>query len=207
VAPDAIQVGVMQSIIEKLDSYSDLLAPLREVARHYAASQSVISADGTLSIGHRAWIAPLSYSLELFPGIDVESLRFYSQRFKISVPEIYQEFLREINGAFCFGMSLCGVPLSMLGSPPLLDRSRLQCHDLATAATTWVAGYNVPERFFHFGGRHYSYTENVGYFIDSDNNILCVRTSGEVLSTWTSLTQFLADELKASEALFKKHNF
>src|SRR5207302_956936 len=105
------------------------------------------------------------------------------------------------NGAFCFGMSLAGVPASMLGSPPLLDRTRLQCHDLGMAATSWASEYRkLPARAFGFGGRHYSYRENVGYFVAGDR-ILCVRKSGKVVGEWGGLADFLRDELRASAAL------
>jgi hypothetical protein len=98
-------------------------------------------------------------------------------------------------------MSLAGVPASMLGSPPLLDRTRLQCHDLGMAATSWASEYRkLPARAFGFGGRHYSYRENVGYFVAGDR-ILCVRKSGKVVGEWGGLADFLRDELRASAAL------
>jgi hypothetical protein len=109
--------------------------------------------------------------------------------------------LAEVNGAFCFGMKLCGVPLSMLGDPPLLDRTILQCHDLATAATRWVSTYRVPAGFFLFGSRHFSATENVGYFIDGGSRLVCARKSGEVIGEWGGFSEFLSDELQASEKL------
>src|SRR5262249_13271349 len=137
--------------------------------------------------------------LMLYPGIDREALVRYCERFGIRIPEMYVDFLREVNGAFCLGMSLCGIPPSMLGDPPRLNRKILQCHDLATAATHWIREYRVPDGFFHFGSRHFSYNENVGYFIEQNKRIISVRGRSRVIGEWTSFTEFLWDELPASE--------
>ena len=119
----------MEAIAERLDGYPDFLAPLREAARRYTNFPSEIGKNGVMNIGHRPWVAQLNYMLMLYPGIQKGILEQYCCRFKIEVPTIYADFLHQVNGAFCFGMSLFGVPLSMLGTPPLLDRTVLQCHD------------------------------------------------------------------------------
>ena len=194
----------MNSITQQLDAYSDALAPLREAASRYLKYPSVLAKDGVMNIGHRPWVAELNYMFMLYPGIESDALEQYSQRFRIEIPQMYAKVLAELNGAFCFGMSLCGVPRSMLGNPPLLDRTILRCHDLATAATRWVCEYPVPMGCFHFGGRHFSSKANVGYFIDEDIRILCIKKNGEVVGRWTSFAEFLADELKASEELENK---
>jgi hypothetical protein len=152
-------------------------------------------------------VAELNYMLMMYPGIESDALDRYCRRFKIQVPEVYADFLRAVNGGFLFGMSLCGVPLSMLGNPPLLDRRSLQCHDLATAATLWIDEYSVPEGFFHFGGRHFSFRANVGYYFDGANRIVCVRGKKKVIGEWTSFSDFLKDELAASESLFGRKSF
>src|SRR5215471_21134884 len=93
-----------------------------------------LSTDGVLRLGRRLWVAPVNYALTLYPGLPADALARYAGRFGLDVPVEYAGFLAAVNGAFCFGMSLAGVPRSMLGSPPLLDRRRLQCHDLGMAA-------------------------------------------------------------------------
>jgi hypothetical protein len=191
----------MQTIAQRLNALPDFLAPLKEAASRYLKYPSTVGKDGVIGIGHRPWVAELNYMLMMYPGIDTDALKQYFRRFEIQVPEMYAEFLRVVNGGFFFGMSLCGVPLSMLGNPPLLDRSILQCHDLATAATQWIAEYGVPEGFFHFGGRHFSYSANVGYFLDGQNRVVCVRGKKKVIAEWTSFSDFLKDELAASEKL------
>jgi len=191
----------MHSIEQRLNACPDFLAPLKEAASRYHMYPSSAANDGVLNIGHRPWVAELNYMLTLYPGIDREALDRYARRFELQVPEIYANFLHEVNGAFCFGTSLCGVPLSMLGNPPLLDRTILQCHDLATAATRWIDEYRVPAGFFHFGGRKFSPRENVGYFFESEHRIVSVRGKKKVVGEWSNFSAFLSDELKASEKL------
>jgi hypothetical protein len=191
----------MQTMAQRLAAVPDFLAPLKDAASRYLKYPSVLGKDGVMNIGHRPWVAELNFMLMLYPGINQEALNRYCRRFEIQIPEVYVDFLRAVNGGFFFGMSLCGVPLSMLGNPPLLDRTILQCHDLATAATLWIHEYRVPEGFFHFGGRHFSYRENVGYFFDGQNRILSVRGKKKIIAEWTNFSDFLSAELQASEKL------
>lgn len=191
----------MQTVAQRLDKLPESLAPLTDAASRYLKYPSVLGKDDVLDIGHRPWVAELNYMLMMYPGIESTALDRYCQRFGIRVPEVYADFLRAVNGGFFFGMSLCGVPLSMLGNPPLLERRILQCHDLATAATQWIYEYSVPEDFFHFGGRHFSSRANVGYFFHGENRIVCVRGKKKVIGEWVSFSDFLKDELDASEKL------
>jgi hypothetical protein len=191
----------MDAIQKQLDALPEFLAPLKEAASRYLKYPSAIGKNGVIEIGHRPWVAELNYMLMMYPGIEPDALSRYCGRFDIQVPRMYAEFLRAVNGGFFFGMSLCGVPLSMLGNPPLLERRILQCHDLATAATVWVEEYSVPAGYFHFGSRYFSFRANVGYFFDGENRIVCVRGKKKVIAEWTNFSDFLKDELEASEKL------
>src|SRR6185369_17169091 len=91
----------MHAIQERLDAFPDSLAPLRESAGRYLKYPSVIGKDEVMDIGHRPWVAKLNYMLMLYPGIDPEALSRYCHRFEIQVPEVYEDFLRTVNGAFC----------------------------------------------------------------------------------------------------------
>jgi hypothetical protein len=191
----------VDAIRARLDALPAELAPLADAARGLLDQPCELGGDGTLRLGHRPWVAPENYAMTLYPGLHPDDLVRYAGRFGLDVPAAYGRFLAAVNGAFCFGMGLAGVPASMLGSPPLLDRSRLQCHDLGTAATLWAGEYRkLPVGAFHFGGRHYSSRENVGYFMVGDR-VLSVRKSGKVVAEWRGLTDFLRDELPASAAL------
>src|SRR5262249_35598062 len=160
----------MEAIRSRIARYSDFLEPLRSAVERYLKYPSKITPDGVMLIGHMPWIGPQAYMFRLYPGIDDESLERYKRTLEIDIPQSYAHFLREVNGAFCFGISFCGVPLSMLGSPPLLDRSTQQCHDLSTAVKEWIRRYRVPPTLFHFGYME-SETENLGHFIDEAGRI------------------------------------
>lgn len=191
----------MDAIRARLDALPGELAPLADAARGLLDQPCETGGDGVLRLGHRPWVATENYAITLYPGLAGDALARYAARFGLTVPPAYARFLAAVNGAFCFGMSLAGAPRSMLGSPPLLDRSRLQCHDLGTAATLWAGEYRkLPAGAFHVGGRHYSSRENVGYFVAGDR-ILSTRKSGKVVGEWGGLTDFLRDELPASAAL------
>lgn len=184
-----------------LDRFPGEFATLADAARRLLDRPGHLSADGVLRLGHRPWIATENYAITLYPGLSEDMLERYCERFKLVVPAMYAEFLATTSGAFCYGMSLAGVPLTMMGNPPLLDRSRLQCHDLATAARLWSTEYRkVPENAFHFGGRFFSHRENVGYFM-VDGRILSKRKSGKVIGEWERFSDFFRDELPASEQL------
>jgi hypothetical protein len=194
----------MESIARRLEQLPDFLQPLRDACEHYIKRPSELREDGAINIGNRPWVAPQNYIIVLYPGLTDDDIDRYSNTFEISIPDCYVNFLRSINGAFCFGMSLFGIPRSMLGTPPTLDRSVLQCHDLAIAATEWVQQYRVPAGLFHFGFRHLSYHENVGYFFYPDERIISARADGQVLGSWPDLCSFLQEELVASERLEEK---
>ncbi len=187
-----------------LDALPENVAPLTEAALALLGQPGDLLADGTLYLGHRLWVAPENYAMTLYPGLPAETLRRYADRFELEIPDVYAGFLMAVNGAFWFGMSLAGVPRSMLGSPLLLDRRRLQCHDLGMTATSEALEYRkVSEGAFHFGGRHYSYRENVGYFI-AGGRIVSLRVSGKIVGESGDLSDFLSDELRASAALDAK---
>jgi len=190
-----------QEIQARIADYSAFLQPLKEVVGRYVKHPSLLGEDGVMLVGHQPWVGPKAYVFRLYPPVEDDEFERFCRRFGIEVPPSYGNVLRELNGAFCFGMSLFGITRSMLGDPPLIDRTVQQCHDLAVAAKDWIRQYRVPAGLFHFGYRHFSDTENTGYFIERDKRILSVKNKGEVVGEWNSFTEFLADELKASEKL------
>jgi hypothetical protein len=191
----------MEAVRARLDGLPADLAPLAEVARTLPDHPAGPSEDGVLRLGHRPWVAPENYAITLYPGLSSDALTRYATQYGLVVPPTYARFLAAINGAFCFGMSLGGVPASMLGTPPLLDRRSLRCHDLATSATLWASEYRkLPAGAFGFGYRQFSHRENVGYFM-ADGHILSLRKSGKVVGEWSGMADFFRDELPASAAL------
>lgn len=194
-----------RAAIEKaLGLMPDWLAPIREAVGRYADRPSIREADGTLCIGHRPWVAELNYLFRLYPGLESDSIERYADRFGIAIPASYAEFLRSLNGAFLFGISLFGCPGSMRGGFPMLDRSALPCHGLSTGVRAWSAEYRVPAEMFHFGSRHFSYSQNCGYFLGTDGKIRSFLKRRKLVGEWGDFTAFLADELRASEELEEK---
>lgn len=191
----------MDAITARLEEFPAGLAPLAGAARRLLNKPGGPSVGGVVRLGHRPWVARENYAVTLYPGLSRDALARYAQRFRLIIPDVYAEFLATVNGAFCFGMGLAGVPGSMLGEPPLLDRTRLQCHDLGGyAAHTTLEYRKLPAGAFHFGYRHYSYRENIGYFIDG-SRFLSIRKTGRIIGDWGTFHDFLQDELLASEKL------
>ena len=184
-----------------LDALPTELAPLAAVARGLLDKPGDLSADGVLRLGHRPWVAPENYAITLYPGLSADSLHRYARQCGLEVPETYASVLAATNGAYCFGMAIVGIPRSMLGSPPLLDRSRLQCQDMGMLGRSAVFEYRkLPPGAFHFGWRHFSPRENIGYFL-ADGRIMSIRKSGKVVGNWNGVAPFLQEELAASAAL------
>src|SRR5688500_5402745 len=97
-----------------LDRLPADLVPLADAARALMHEPVVLSADGVLNLGHRPWVAPKNYAVTLYPGLSAQTLLWYVDRYGLDVPEMYARFLQSVNGALCYGMSLAGVPGSML---------------------------------------------------------------------------------------------
>jgi hypothetical protein len=197
-------LAMAENAVARLDALPADLAPLADAARAALDQPAGPSADGVLRLGHRPWVAPENYALTLYPGLSAKALAAYAERFELDVPPMYAGFLAAVNGAFCYGMALAGVPASMLGTPPLLDRRSLQCHDLGLSARLWAGEYRkLPAGAFGFGHRDYSFKENVGYFL-AGGRILSIRKNGKTVGEWSGLADFLREELPASAALDAK---
>jgi hypothetical protein len=76
----------------------------------------------------------------------------------------------------------------------------LQQFDLTTANTNWIKEYDIDQSLFHIGSRAYSYSENIGYFVDK-KTILSIRTTGEVVNSFATVKDFFATEIEAAEQI------
>jgi hypothetical protein len=119
------------------------------------------------------------------------------------MPDLCKEILSQMNGCFIYKFSLFGLPESMYKNGTL-DRKTLNQFDLRTANQHWIREYRLKSNYFHFGGRAYTDNENIGYFLDHDQIIYSIRTSGEILKTWTSLKEFLTDEIIEAEKMMRE---
>lgn len=190
----------MKRAVEFLDRIPEIFSPIREHAQRYLRFGVVTEEDGTVCIGRNPKVAPEYFVFRLFKPARSEWL---VKRRSYETPIDYLRFLAAMNGCFAYGMSLYGFAPSMESEPALLDRSSLQCHDLTTANETWLAEYNLLKPAFVFGSRHYTYTENVGFFMDEYGPIHSILKSGREIGHWRSFTDFLRDELAAAEKYYQ----
>jgi hypothetical protein len=187
---------ITQQIERRLEAMPEQISPLKVKARHYLQYCSAVDVAGEIYIGHQPWIAPLNYAITLFPPAKRTWIEHFKQP---KIPPFYRDFLSVTNGLFAFGLSLYGLSPSLQAKTPSLDRGKLQCQDLATANTLWVAEYNIEHRQFHFGHRQHSKKENCGYFYAADEGISAISSNGRVLQTWHDFSIFLAEELDKAE--------
>ena len=118
--------------------FPDEYRALRDHALKYLQYCSAIDLENTILIGHMPWVGPAAYAINLFPPAKTSWFgKFRSGEHK-EVPDGYRAFLQVTNGCFVYGLSLFGLAPSMQAPPPLLDREKLQCHDLSLANRDWI---------------------------------------------------------------------
>jgi hypothetical protein len=113
---------------------------------------------------------------------------------RMKIPPNYQAILQRFNGAKLFAINLFGL---------LDDQSnQRRCLSLEHANQFWINGYKrLPSRSFHFGGRTFSWFENIGYFYNESGQVYSANKSGKILNLWPSIEQMLQDEWKISREI------
>jgi len=190
-------------IIDTLNDIPSEFCALKEHSLKYIKYSSIIDDDDIIGIGHRPWVAFYNFVISLFSPAKKAWFLNYKQKFGKPIPVIYQQFLLVTNGCFCYDFDLFGLTPSIQKSG-LLDRKKLQCHDLGLANEYWINEYNVDKNSFYFGGRALNYNENVGFFINQDKSICVKRKNGETISQYTSFDNFLETELKIAEKMMNE---
>jgi hypothetical protein len=192
---------VQRKLRARLDRLPVELRPIKEACLRYLRYCSAMeNNDGASLIGHQPWEAPEAYLLILYPGAMQSWFPKYEKLGRFKFPPLIKRLLTSTNGCELFGMSIYSMTPSMV-QKGLLDRSKRQCLDIGTANQNWKLGYPIDPNFFHFGSRDYSETELAGYFLDAKNHIHAITQSGKEFGSWTTLKEFLHDELAASEKL------
>lgn len=171
--------------------------PIKEQANKYFDNYSRLREDGAVQIFRRPWIAPLNFGLVIFPPVYEKWLNEFYMQTGIEIPSLYKHILLNVNGCFVYDFSLYGLPKSVY-TEGLLDRSYLQQYDLGSANMYWKHEYKIDNSWFYIGGRHYSFEENLGYFLNG-NEIFSVRKNGTVLNIWTDFNDFLIEEIRIVE--------
>jgi len=128
-------------------------AALRRVATKQASTGDSVDDDGAVRVGHRPWVAPKNFALLVCPPAPSSWYEIYEQLHAVVIPPSVRHILASANGIHALGLSLYGMPPSMVENPPRLDRSRLQCFDLATAIKDWSREFGAGSDLCHFGGR------------------------------------------------------
>ena len=192
---------IQQEILRGLDEFPDHLAVLRNRPARSARHCSSITTDDTLQLGHQPWVAPEAYAVRFFAPAKKAWFAAFKERTGRAIPTAYRDTLLVVNGCSVYGLELYGLPPSMQGREPRLDRSRPQPFDLGAANLSWVHEYATDPGQFHFGGRSWTAAENVGYFwFDARKPTLrSIRKSGEVVGEWADLSALLAEELETVE--------
>jgi len=186
----------IKDFFDKLDND---LNPIKEQAIKYFDIDSKVRVDNAVQIYRRPWVAPENFGLLIFPPVDKNWLSEFVKRTGKVIPKVYENILRQMNGCFIYDFSLFGLPKSIY-TKGVLNRSVLQQFDLTTANTSWVREYAIDQKLFHIGGRAYSYSENIGYFVDGET-ILSARTTGEIVNSFSTVKEFFATEIDAAEKM------
>lgn len=167
----------------------------------YIENNSKIDENNNINIFHRPWVAPQNWGIKLFDSVKSKWIKDFKTRTEKSIPDFYKDFLKISNGGFIYDLSLYGLPPSIY-TKGVLSRSVLQCHDLTSANNSWIVEYDIDKDSFYFGGRAYTFDENVGYFYKK-NEILCARKNGEIIAKWNDFNDFINDEVKEAEKMMQ----
>ncbi len=193
---------MIQDLENRITCFSSELNSIKEQSLKYLRNNSKIGGGDELFIFHRPWVAPMNWGIMLFPKVEIEWIEQFETKSTKYIPEFYRNFLNQINGCFIYDISLYGLTPSIFSSNQL-NRSIVQCHDLLSANNSWIREYNVEKSFFYFGSSHYSDSENLGYFVDGNNELFSMLKDGTVISNWNNFESFLADEILKEEEKMK----
>jgi hypothetical protein len=199
---------------ERLRSLPAYLNPIKKYALKYlrcCATMEESENGRIILIGHLSGLGPNSYLIELYPPANPSEIRRYEKSRRVVIHPMVREILTHINGSFYFGaeslfapsLSLFGMASSMARAIPELDRDIRMCHDLSLANLDWINGFAIPNGLFYFAGGPHSASENIGYFVDKDRQILAIRKNGKIVAKWGRLERFLDDELHRAENRIK----
>lgn len=183
---------IIERIEARLVSFPADLRPLADVCRRYLRHCSAVDSepDGPIWIAHTPWVGRLAYLITLFSGAKKSWFSKHSAVYGVRIPMELRPVLGCVNGFHAFGLSLYGMVMMRYNQPL----------DIGTANQYWIHGFQNTDGGFHFGSRHYSDTENAGYFLHSGGRITALLSSGDQVGEWFSFRDFLEQELAASEA-------
>lgn len=182
---------IVERIEARLVTFPDDLEPLAESCRRYLKYCSAVDSDpeAPIWIAHTPWVGRLAYLITLYSGAKKSWFSKHSTVYGVRIPTELRQVLVSVNGFHAFGLSIFGIVMTKYNQPL----------DIGTANQYWIHGYKNTDGGFHFGSRHYSETENSGYFLHSGGRITALLVTGEQVGEWFSFRDFLEHELTASE--------
>jgi hypothetical protein len=182
---------------DEIKSLPNFAAPVAAFALELLESELPVEKESYFLLGNDTSVAPMYYKMTLWCGAKDTAIDLYESRFDLEIPEYVRVLLQAFNGLSLLGMSIYGIPESMLRNTPQIDRKSRQCLDIGTANKYWINEYSLNEKMFLFGGRHFSETENAGYFINTNGDILSYLTDGTLIDRWPNLKLFFESEVAA----------
>ena len=183
-----------KTIASRLRALPPGWSAVRSAALRYAGVADNVDSEGVIKIGHRPTVAPEAYAVRIYPPAPGTVYAKYENLHSVAIPEFIRSILHVANGLWIDELTIYGIPASMLKDPPMLDRTRLQCLDIATANTAWRAAFEAGPELFHFGSR-VNGDESVGYFADAKARIHALSDRGRSPRKWTTLAAFFEAEL------------
>ena len=186
------------SIIENIQNLPDFALPIENFAKAHLEAGNYSANEEFALISNKKSVAPQYYQMVFWAGVTDETIDLYAEKFDLQFPEQYRQILKSFNGINVVGLSIFGIPKSMLSDPPLLNSKTRQCLDIRAANVHWIHDYKLEPNLFHFGSRHYSNEENCGYFISTEGTIYSFLKNGESVGAWDNLEDFFHSEISAT---------
>lgn len=187
---------MQKELSNRLEKIPNEFNPIKEFVERYSQRESRIDKLGTLQLVKNPEFLDAYFICSFAPAIETYFSNFES-RYNFKIPKPLDKFLRFSNGFYFCDFTIYGLTPSIYKSEiGLLERSVLQPLDIGAANDTWNKEYG--QAGFHFGGRYYDDEKNCGYFLKDEIIVSCL-IDGEIVGTWTSFSDFLSDELTATE--------
>ena len=98
----------MKEIRNRIDNFPPELDSITNQVRKYLENNSFID-ESALNVLHRPWVARLNWGLMLYEGANVSWFADFTNRTGKVIPKFYMDFLKSINGAFIYNLSLYGL--------------------------------------------------------------------------------------------------
>jgi hypothetical protein len=187
------EAQIRQNIAERLTALPEELRPIGVAAQPYLRHRCEMrSKEDHTEIAHSPWIGARGFAFRIYPATEARLIAKYEKLHGIAIPPNWKSVLVGANGLEALGLTLFGIPASMLNDPPLLNRAAFQCLDIGLANAHWKYEYKVSRKYFHVGVRDYSDTELVGYFLTDKDTLVGIRKNGRRIGEWAEVDEFLS---------------